>query len=128
MAKSIPILVIDDDPEFQELLESTLGMAGFDVTRALSGKEGLEIAATQTVLSAILLDTTMPEMDGLEVLTKLKQNPETSKIPVVMLTGKTTTSDIENAFDLGADDYITKPVEFRVLAQKVRAILKKLSG
>lgn len=129
MTKSIPILVIDDDPDFQELIESTLGIGGFEIHKALSGPEGLEIANNDQIeLSAILLDTTMPEMDGLEVLTELKKNASTEKTPVIMLTGKTTMSDVEKAFDLGADDYITKPVEFRVLGQKVRSILKKLSG
>jgi len=129
MAKRIPILVIDDDPEFQELIESTLGMGGFEIHKALSGAEGLEIANSgQIELSAILLDTKMPGMDGLEVLSELKRNERTASINVIMLTGETTTSDAEKAFDLGADDYITKPVEFRVLGQKVRKILKKLSG
>ena len=70
----------------------------------------------------------MPEMDGLEVLSELKYNKKTEKIPVFMLTGKTMIGDVEQAFEIGADDYITKPVEMRKLGRLVKDKLSKLSS
>jgi len=128
MAERISILVIDDDAEFQELVEMNLHLMGFSVTGALSGPEGLKIAKKQKP-QVILLDTTMPEMDGLEVLSELKYDEKTENIPVFMLTGKTLVGDIERAFEIGADDYITKPVELtklgRIIKQKLQKLAKK---
>ena len=126
MAKRIPILVIDDDTEFHELVEYNLRLAGFEVAQAMNGPDGLEIARTQK-LEVILLDTTMPGMDGLEVLSELKHDSKTEKIPVFMLTGKTMVGDIERAFEVGADDYITKPVKLMELGKIIKAKLKKLT-
>ena len=126
MAKRIPILVVDDDSEFQELIEYNLRLAGFEVTQAMNGPDGLE-AARNSKPEVILLDTTMPEMDGLEVLSELKHDERTEKIPVFMLTGKTMVGDIERAFEVGADDYITKPVKLMELGKIIKAKLKKLA-
>ena len=126
MAKRIPILVIDDDTEFHELVEYNLRLAGFEVSQAMNGPDGLEIARTQNP-EVILRDTTMPDMDGLEVLSELKHDSKTEKIPVFMLTGKTMVGDIERAFEVGADDYITKPVKLMELGKIIKAKLKKLT-
>ena len=126
MAKRIPILVVDDDSEFQELIEYNLRLAGFEVLQALNGPDGLEIARKEKP-EVILLDTTMPEMDGLEVLSELKHDDSTEKIPVFMLTGKTMVGDIERAFEVGADDYITKPVKLMELGKIIKGKLKKLA-
>jgi CheY-like chemotaxis protein len=124
----IPILVVDDDPDFLELIEFNLKLSGFEVTLATSGQEALEIAREQPQPSVILLDTTMPGMSGLEVLSELKYTEETENIPVFMLTGKTMIGDIEQAFDIGADDYITKPVEMKQLGRMVKNKLAKMSS
>ncbi len=126
MAKRISVLVIDDDAEFQELVDMNLRLAGFSVTQALNGPEGLKIAKKERP-DVILLDTIMPEMDGLQVLSELKYDKKTKKIPVFMLTAKTLVGDIEFAFEVGADDYITKPVELRQLGKIIKQKLKKLS-
>ena len=127
MSQRIPILVVDDDSEFLELIEFNLKLSGFDVTLATSGPEALEIAREQPQPSIILLDTTMPEMDGLEVLSELKYSKETENIPVFMLTGKTMIGDVEQAFEIGADDYITKPVEMKKLGRLIKDKLSKMS-
>ena len=127
MGQRIPILVVDDDSDFLELVEFNLKLSGFDVTLATSGLEALEIAREQPQPSVILLDTTMPEMDGLEVLSELKYSKETENIPVFMLTGKTMIGDVEQAFEIGADDYITKPVEMKKLGRLVKDKLSKMS-
>ena len=126
MAKRIPILVVDDDSEFQELVEYNLRLAGFEVLQALNGPDGLEMARKEKP-EVILLDTTMPEMDGLEVLSELKHDDRTEKIPVFMLTGKTMVGDIERAFEVGADDYITKPVKLMELGKIIKGKLKKIA-
>ena len=126
MAKRIPILVIDDDSEFQQLIEDNLRMAGFEVWQALDGPEGLKIARKKKP-HVILLDVTMPEMDGLQVLSELKYDKKTNNIPIIMLTAKTLVGEIERAFDIGVDDYITKPVELAKLGKIVRDKLTKLS-
>ena len=126
MADTESILIVDDDPEFQQLVEYNLKVAGFKVFQALNGPDGLKIAKKK-LPGVILLDTTMPEMDGLEVLGELKQDKKAKEIPVFMLTAKTLMEDIERAFDLGADDYITKPVELNKLAQIVRTKLRKIA-
>ena len=125
MAELISVLVIDDDPAFQDLVEFNLNLAGFAVMRALNGPEGLKIAKKKKP-DLILLDTTMPEMDGLQVLAELKHEKKTEGIPVFMLTAKTLVGDIEHAFDAGADDYITKPVELKQLSQIIKQKLDKL--
>ena len=124
MASRIPILVIDDDPEFQELIKYSLEVGGYKVYQAKNGPKGIKLARKKK-LSCILLDTTMPEMDGLQVLSELKHSDKTKKIPVIMLTAKTMMGDVETAFDAGADDYITKPVEFLDLAKKIKIKLEK---
>ena len=126
MAKRISVLVIDDDAEFQELVEMNLHITGFLVMQALNGPEGLEMAKKERP-DVILLDTNMPEMNGLQVLSELKYDRKTEKILVFMLTAQTLVGDIEFAFEIGADDYITKPVELRQLGKIIKQKLKKLS-
>ncbi|NLH16891.1 MAG: response regulator [Phycisphaerae bacterium] len=125
MAERIPILVVDDDPDFLELVEYYLRLAGFRVSLADNGPEALE-KAKKSPPAVILLDTTMPGMDGLEVLSELRHDPVTELIPVFMLTGRTKIGDIDQAFDIGASDYITKPVELAKLGAIVKAKLEKL--
>jgi DNA-binding response OmpR family regulator len=124
MGERIPILVIDDDKEFLGLVEYNLRLDGFKVYLAANGKKGLIIAKKRQP-TVILLDTTMPKMDGLEVLSELKHDDKTDKIPVFMLTGKTIMDDIERAFEVGADDYIPKPVELKRLGKIVKKKLEK---
>ena len=126
MRERISILVIDDDPDFQELVEYNLHLTGFDVLQATTGPEGLKIARKRRP-AVILLDITMPDMNGLEVLSELKHNEKTERIPVFMLTAKTTMGDIEHAFDIGADDYITKPVEVMKLGEIIKRKLMKFN-
>ena len=124
MSQRISVLLIDDDPQFHELVEYELRLAGFKSYQALNGKKGLRIAKKK-LPDVILLDTTMPKMDGLEVLSELKHDDKTEHIPVFMLTGKTTMGDVERAFEIGADDYITKPVELTKLAKIIKKKLDK---
>lgn len=125
MAERIPILVVDDDPDFLELVEYYLRLSGFRVSLADNGPEALE-KAKKSPPAVILLDTTMPGMDGLEVLSELRYDPVTEMVPVFMLTARTKIGDIDQAFEIGANDYITKPVELAKLGAIVKAKLDKL--
>lgn len=124
MAERIPILVIDDDAELRELLEYNLKLAGFEVYLAGDGPSGIEAAQELSPL-VILLDVTMEGMDGLEVLSDLRHDRRTEEIAVFMLTGKSSIGDIERAFEIGADDYITKPVEMMKLGRIIKEKMAK---
>ncbi|MFY8215447.1 MAG: response regulator, partial [Chthoniobacterales bacterium] len=111
------VLVIDDDPDAADLMQRKLEKSGFEVILAASGAAGLELATTEQP-DAITLDVMMPGMDGWSVLTALKSNPKTAWIPVIMVT---MLHDRQMGFALGADDFITKPVE----TAKLRHILSR---
>lgn len=111
------ILVIDDEADTRELYRRNLERAGFRVECAASGAEGLELAKSMRP-SAITLDVMMPGMDGWAVLAALRHDPDTSEIPVVMVT---MTQDRQLGFALGAADFLTKPVD----AEKLRRVIGK---
>jgi len=124
MSKRIPVLVIEDEKSIRMVLEYNLRLDGFEVYLAEDGPTGLELAREKKP-KVILLDWMMPEMDGLEVLSELKYDKRTEHIPVFMLTAKGMIGDIERAFALGADDYITKPFEPVELGHTIKTKLKE---
>ncbi|MHC4791025.1 MAG: response regulator [Planctomycetota bacterium] len=113
------VLVVDDEEHIRMVVEYNLRLDGFEVYLAEDGPAGLRLAR-EIVPDVILLDWMMPEMDGLEVLSELKHDERTEHIPVFMLTAKGMASDIERAFELGADDYITKPFDPRKLGETIK--------
>ena len=116
------ILVIDDDTDILELLKMSLVSDGFQVITASDGISGLELAkADQPDL--ILLDVMMPQMDGLQVIEKLKADTETNAIPVLWLTAKSQTVDKLRGLEIGGDDYITKPFDLREVTARINAVL-----
>ena len=118
------VLVVEDEDHIRMVVEYNLKLEGFDVYSADDGPAGLELA--QRVLpDAILLDWMMPEMDGLQVLTELKRDETTAHIPVFMLTAKGMDADIDRASKLGADDYIIKPFDPRLLGETIRKKLEQ---
>lgn len=121
------VLVIEDDRDIQELLEYNLVKEGFLVQLASTGEEGLKLAK-QKMPALILLDLMLPGVDGLDVCRQLKQDRATAKVPVVMLTAKGEEADIVSGLELGAADYITKPFSPKVLAARLRAVLRRRSG
>jgi DNA-binding response OmpR family regulator len=124
MSDRIRLLLIDDEVDMLEMLKHHLRLYGFDVHTAADGPSGLKLAQKEK-LDLILLDWMMPGMNGLEVLSELKHNKKTENIPVFMFTAKGIIEDIEQAFDIGADDYIVKPVTGTELAKKIKAKLDK---
>ena len=124
MSKWIPVLVIDDDEIIREALKRSLKLYGFKVYPAEDGLTGLNLAREKRP-AFILLDWMMPEMDGLEVLSELKHNKKTEDIPVFMLTDKGMIGDLDQAFEIGADDYITKPSDLALLGKIVKTKWEK---
>ncbi|HYQ87630.1 MAG TPA: response regulator transcription factor [Bacteroidota bacterium] len=117
------ILVVDDEKDIVDLVKYNLQREGYAVLTARSGKEALEAARQQPHL--ILLDIMMPEYDGLEVVKRLKKDDRTSAIPVIFLTAKGTDLDEVLGLELGADDYVVKPVSIPKLLARVRTVLRK---
>ena len=102
------ILVVEDDADIRDLLVDTIMDMGCEVVGAEDGGAGLQMALTE-VPDIILLDFMMPVMDGLQVLGKLKENPKTKAIPVIMVSAKGQDADVVKALDAGATSYVTKP-------------------
>ncbi len=117
------ILVVDDVPANVKLLEARLSAEYFDVTTAFSGAEALTLA-DRAECDIILLDVMMPDMDGFEVCRRLKSNPVTHHIPVVMVTALDQPSDRVRGLEAGADDFLTKPVTDVALISRVRSLAR----
>ncbi|HRS82577.1 MAG TPA: response regulator [Smithellaceae bacterium] len=117
------VLVVDDTPDNLTMITSLLKDL-YRVKIAVSGKKALQIAFSNEPPDLILLDIMMPEMDGYEVCSQLKNDSETRDIPVIFLTAKTDVEDEVKGFDLGAADYITKPVSPPILLARVRTHLR----
>jgi two-component system, cell cycle response regulator len=120
---SARVLVVDDVPANVKLLEARLSAEYFDVTTARSGSEALKLCE-RAECDIVLLDVMMPDMDGFEVCRKLKSNPATHHIPVVMVTALDQPADRVRGLEAGADDFLTKPVTDVALISRVRSLAR----
>lgn len=118
------ILVIDDDSAINELIKINLELVGYKVFQALDGIKGFALAK-QELPNAIILDVMMPEVDGYTVAQRIRQNPSTKDTPILMLTALSQLQDKITGFDIGVDDYLTKPFEMEELRVRLRALLKR---
>ena len=116
------ILVVDDEIYIVHILDFSLGMEGYEVITALDGEQALEKLRTEKP-DLIVLDIMMPKLDGYEVCKSVKANPETAHIPVILLSAKGRNVDQKMGFDVGADDYITKPFSPRKLVERINQLL-----
>lgn len=116
------VLMVDDEPDLIKVVHVRLAALGYEVIAANNGLEGLKKAEKEKP-DLILLDVMMPRMDGLDVLRRLKDNPGTAAIPVLMLTATDDTESISRARDLGVKDYIVKPFNFDALLDSVKRYL-----
>jgi DNA-binding response OmpR family regulator len=124
--KSAKILVIDDEPEITDIIETFLENAGYEVKSENSSVIGIE-RAKSFLPDVILLDIMMPFMDGYEVCKELKRSEETSKIPVIFLTGKDARSDEGKSFKAGGDMFIKKPFSCERLLEIVKVVLLSIN-
>ncbi|MGD9365550.1 MAG: response regulator [Desulfobacteraceae bacterium] len=118
------ILVVDDEEDILELVRFNLSREGFSIICAATGEEAWKILNASRV-DLLVLDLMLPGMDGLELTRRLKKEPRTLKIPIIMLSAKGEEADIVAGLELGADDYVTKPFSPRVLIARVRAVLRR---
>jgi DNA-binding response OmpR family regulator len=118
------ILVIDDDTDVVQFVRLSLAREGYEVVTAQEGAAGLRLAL-ETPPDLVLLDILMPDIDGLELLSRLRVNPATTNVPVVLLTARADAHDRVRGLELGADDYITKPFDIEELVARVGAVLRR---
>ena len=120
------VLLVEDDADLLKLLTRVLEQAGFEVTTAANGRTGLAIASGRPKPNLIISDIMMPDMDGLEMVRQIKQDPRTKPTPVIFLTSRTTPRDIIAGIGAGARHYIPKPFKMQDLLAKVNAILPQV--
>ncbi|MFA6217819.1 MAG: response regulator transcription factor [Candidatus Omnitrophota bacterium] len=118
------ILIVEDEKELVKLITFHMAIAGYDVLSAKNGIEALEVCETQKP-ALIILDIMLPRIDGWEVCRRLKLNPQTRHIPIIMLSALSEIEDKLKGFDLGTDDYVTKPFSPRELVVRVKRVLAR---
>ena len=118
----IKILVVDDESRMRKLINDFLSRKGYEVIEASDGQEALDIFYEDKDINLIICDVMMPKIDGWEVLSEIR---EYSKVPIIMLTAKSEERDELSGFDLGADEYITKPFSPKILVARVDALLRR---
>lgn len=118
------ILVVDDEEDLRDLVRYNLTKEGYYVTCAGSGRECLDLVRNQ-MPDLIVLDVMMPELDGLEVCKIIRRDDRISHIPIILLTARSEESDIVSGLELGADDYVTKPFSSKVLAARIKTVLRR---
>lgn len=122
MEKSKTVMVVDDNPDIVTIVKTILEGKGYAVQSAYSGGEVFNLLSEQKP-DLIVLDIMMPQMDGLEVLTRLKGEPSTATIPVILLTAKVQYEDVLGGYKMGADYYITKPFTSTQLLNGINLLL-----
>jgi DNA-binding response OmpR family regulator len=118
------VLVVEDEADVAEMIRYNLGKEGYDVRLAGNGTDALRLAK-EAKPDVILLDIMVPQLNGWEICRRLKQDRETVAIPVIMVTGRVEEGDKVLGFEMGADDYVTKPFSPRELLARVRAVTRR---
>lgn len=118
------VVVIEDEADIREVIEHNLDREGYRVHSAPDGEAGLQLI-NKKAPDLVLLDLMLPGLDGIEVCRKLKANPVTRSIPIIMVTAKGEESDVVLGLGIGADDYVAKPFSPRELLARVRAVLRR---
>ena len=118
------VLVIDDDPVILQLLRVNFEIENFEVISARDGREGFEKAKHEKP-DVVLSDIMMPRLDGLELVSLLREDPGTRSLPVILLSAKAQNAEVQQGLDMGADDYVTKPFDPLELIDRVNAALAR---
>ena len=116
------ILLVEDNEINRDMLSRRLERRGYDVAVAVDGKDGIEKAQSSD-FDLVLMDMSLPEIDGWEATRRLRAQPATEKLPIIALTAHAMAGDREKALEAGCDDYDTKPIEFKRLLSKIEALL-----
>jgi two-component system phosphate regulon response regulator PhoB len=118
------VLIVDDEPDLASLVEFNLRQAGLETSVALTGEQALQLARLRRP-DVVLLDLMLPDLSGKEVCRRLRADPATRTVPIVMLTSRGEEADRIEGFEVGADDYVTKPFSPRELVLRLKAILRR---
>jgi DNA-binding response OmpR family regulator len=118
------VLIVDDNPDSATIMRGILAPRGYDVSTVTNGKAALEMIQDNPP-DLVLLDVMMPEMSGLEVLQRVKEDVGTARLPVILVTAKTHDDDVLNGYQYGADYYITKPFTAKQLLYGIELVLGK---
>ncbi|NBB77405.1 MAG: response regulator [Bacteroidetes bacterium] len=118
------ILVVDDEQDLLDLIEYNLRQEGYEVILAEDGQEGIQ-KAREHMPDLLLLDIMMPQMDGIEVCDRMREDPDLSHIPIIFLTARSDEKTEIEGLNKGADDYITKPISTNKLVSRIKAVLRR---
>lgn len=118
----LKILVVDDESRMRKLIKDFLTKSGYDVLEAGDGEEAVDLFMEHKDIALLILDVMMPKMDGWEVCREIRRN---SKVPIIMLTAKASEADELKGFELGVDEYISKPFSPKILVARVEAVLRR---
>ncbi len=124
---SIKILLVDDEPDILEFMEYNLKKEGYQVYVAKNGQEAVD-KANELKPHLIILDIMMPEMDGIEACRAIRSNPELNHTLIAFLTARNEDYSQIAGFDVGADDFISKPIKPRVLVSRIKGLLRRVGG
>ena len=127
MNSNYKILLVDDEPDILEFLSYNLKKEGYNVFTAVNGKEGLAVAKAE-IPNLIILDVMMPDMDGIETCREIRELPGLKNVMIAFLTARNEDYSQIAGFDVGADDYINKPIKPRVLTSRIKALLRRSGG
>lgn len=128
MTRAAPLIVVaDDDPDIVMLVSAVLSKNGFEVARATNGTDALELVRTRGPDLAVL-DISMPNLDGIEVLRFVRSDPETAELPVILLSARAQEADVKNGYAVGASKYMRKPFSPSELVAVVRELLPDQDG
>jgi len=123
--RNTKILLVDDEPDVLEIVGYNLAQEGYQIVTAVNGKDAIE-KAKKELPSLIIMDVMMPEMDGMEACENIRRIPELNNTIITFLTARSEDYSQVAGFDVGADDYITKPIKPKLLVSKVKALLRRL--
>ena len=121
----LKILVADDESRMRKLIKDFLVKSGYDVLEAENGEEAVDLFLKSKDIALIILDIMMPKMDGWEVCREIRKN---SRVPIIMLTAKSSEADELKGFELGVDEYISKPFSPKILVARVEAVLRRTNA
>ena len=119
------VLIVDDDPDALRLIEYIFDRAGYEAHLAANGPEALS-EVNEVKPDLVILDVMMPDVSGLEVCQRLRAQPATAHLPIIMLSAKNQVDDKVDGFDAGADDYVSKPVDPQELLARAKAVLNRM--
>jgi two-component system phosphate regulon response regulator PhoB len=122
--ETITVLLVEDEEDIREMVHFNLFKERYNVLLASDGKTAIDLAKEKAP-DLIVLDLMIPKMDGFEVSAALKKNPNTKRIPIIMLTAKGEEEDIIKGLEVGADDYMTKPFSPKILLARIKAVLRR---